>query len=165
MKNDLSIFNEEGKVRDLLEDLKTFIEQTKTNIAYAVNFSLVTMNWKIGKFLRNTIAHLGNGDYIIPKIPEHLSELYGKGLNRSNLFNMLGFVNFFLEFEIVQTLSGHLTQSHFVALIYLENLLKRDFYAKITHVERCSVRFLKSKVQGMLFERTAIAKQPNEVIR
>jgi predicted nuclease of restriction endonuclease-like (RecB) superfamily len=67
--------------------------------------------------------------------------------------------------EIVSTLSGQLGWSHFKEIIYLENDLQRDFYAELCRVERWSVRTLRDKIGGMLFERTAIAKKPDESIR
>ena len=38
--------------------------------------------------------------------------------------------------------------------------LKRDFYAEMCRVERWSVRTLRAKIGGMLFERTALSKKP-----
>ena len=35
----------------------------------------------------------------------------------------------------------------------------------MARLEKWSVRVLKSKIQGMIFERTAISKQPDAVIR
>lgn len=55
--------------------------------------------------------------------------------------------------------------SHFKTLIYLDDPLKRDFYAELCRVERWSTRVLEHKVQGMLFERTALSKKPQALIR
>jgi len=41
---------------------------------------------------------------------------------------------------------------------------KRDFYTELCRIERWSTRSLKSKTDGMLFERTAIAKRPTRVV-
>lgn len=46
----------------------------------------------------------------------------------------------------------------------MEDKLQREFYASMTADQRWSVRTLKAKIDGMLYERTAIAKQPEEVI-
>ena len=39
------------------------------------------------------------------------------------------------------------------------------FYAEMARVERRSVRTLRQKVQGMLYERTAISRKPDELAR
>lgn len=49
--------------------------------------------------------------------------------------------------------------------IKLDDALKRAFYMELCAEARWLVRVLCERVSGMLYERTAIAKQPDEVIR
>src|SRR3974390_100028 len=58
--------------------------------------------------------------------------------------------------EIVGTLSRQLGWSHFLLLLPIKDDLKRDFYAEMCRVERWSVRMLRQKIGGLLFERTAL---------
>lgn len=55
--------------------------------------------------------------------------------------------------------------SHFVELITLKEQLKRDFYAEMCRVERWSVRTLREKIGGMLYERTGLSRKPEELAR
>jgi hypothetical protein len=55
--------------------------------------------------------------------------------------------------------------SHVVEIMPLEDALKRDFYAEMCRVERWSVRTLRAKIRGMLFERTALSKKPAKLAR
>jgi len=55
--------------------------------------------------------------------------------------------------------------SHFVELIPLKEQLKRDFYAEMCRVERWSVRTLREKIGGMLYERTGLSRKPEELAR
>ena len=55
--------------------------------------------------------------------------------------------------------------SHFIEIIYIKDPLQRQFYAEMARVERWSVRTLRQKVQGMLYERTAISRKPEELAR
>ena len=55
--------------------------------------------------------------------------------------------------------------THFKQLIYLDDALKRDFYAEICRVEGWSTRTLGHKIDCMLYERTALSKKPEEVIK
>lgn len=49
-------------------------------------------------------------------------------------------------------------------LVPMDDKLQREFYASMAADQRWSVRTLKAKIDGMLYERTAIAKQPEKVI-
>ncbi len=55
--------------------------------------------------------------------------------------------------------------SYFIEIIHLKDPLQRQFYAEMARVERWSVRTLRQKIQGMLYERTAISRKPEELAR
>ena len=78
---------------------------------------------------------------------------------------MIRFTEALPDRRIVQTLSEQLSWCHFLELLPFDDPLKRDFYAEMCRLERWSVRTLRAKIGGMLFERTAIAKRSEEVIR
>ena len=65
----------------------------------------------------------------------------------------------------VVTLSRQLSWSHFLALLPLDEALARDFYTEMCRIERWSVRTLRKKIGGMLFQRTALSKKPDDLIR
>ena len=67
--------------------------------------------------------------------------------------------------QIVATLSQQLGWSHFVELLSLDDTLKRDFYSEMCRIEKWNVRTLRSKMNGMLFERTGLSKKSKEVMR
>ena len=71
----------------------------------------------------------------------------------------------FPTYEIVQTVSAQLSWSHLIDIIYIEDPTKRDFYAEMCRLERWSVRTLRAKIQGMLYERTAISKKPEALAK
>jgi predicted nuclease of restriction endonuclease-like (RecB) superfamily len=55
--------------------------------------------------------------------------------------------------------------SHFQLLIPLKDQLKREFYAEMCRLKRWSVRTLRDRIDGLLYERTAIARKPEEQAR
>ena len=67
--------------------------------------------------------------------------------------------------QIVSTLRRELSWTHFKQIIYLDDPLKRNFYAEMCHIEKWSTRTLEKKISGMLFERTALSKKLDELIR
>jgi predicted nuclease of restriction endonuclease-like (RecB) superfamily len=67
--------------------------------------------------------------------------------------------------EIVVTLSRQLSWSHFSALLPLIRPLQREFYTEMARIEGWSVRTLRARVDSMLYERTALSKQPDALIQ
>lgn len=102
---------------------------------------------------------------IVCSSTKRLTFQYCRGFSRSNLLRMIQLYKVFKNFEIVATLSQQLSWSHFVELIKLENELKREFYVAMAINEGWSVRVFKDRINSMLFERIAISKKPEEIIK
>jgi len=98
-------------------------------------------------------------------LSRQLTEDYGNNFNEKNLRRMIQFAEVFPDKEIVVSLIRQLSWTHFIALIPLKNDLQRDFYAEMCRVERWNVRTLRKKIDGMLYERTAISKKPEKLIK
>ena len=54
---------------------------------------------------------------------------------------------------------------HFQALLPLSRPLQREFYAEMSRVEGWSLRTLRERIDSMLYERTAVSKQPDALMR
>jgi predicted nuclease of restriction endonuclease-like (RecB) superfamily len=78
---------------------------------------------------------------------------------------MLKFAELFPDEQIVATLSQQLSWSHFVEILPLKEPLKRDFYAEMCRIEKWNVRTLRKKIDSMLYERTAISKKPELLVK
>jgi len=152
----------------LLDDLRALIHRTREGVAQAVNSALVLLYWQVGNRIRNEILQHQRatyGDEVIPTLAARLTEEFGNGFSRPNIFRMVRFAEVFPDSQIVSTLSRQLGWSHFLEIIPLQDDLQRDFYAEMCRVERWSVRTLRAKVRGMLFERTALSKKPTQLAR
>src|SRR5690606_31833340 len=66
---------------------------------------------------------------------------------------------------IVVSMIRQLSWTHIIALIPLKDPLQREFYAEMCRIEKWSVRTLRNKIDGMLYERTAISKKPEKLIQ
>lgn len=62
------------------------------------------------------------------------------------------------------TLSPLFSWSKFIELIVIDDNLKRQFYTEICYLENWSVRVLRKKISGLLYERTAISHKPEKLI-
>ena len=78
---------------------------------------------------------------------------------------MVQFAELFPDEDIVVSLVQHLGWSHFLALLPIKDPLAREYYAEMCRVERWPVRTLRQKIGGMLYERTALSRNTETVIK
>jgi len=153
---------------NLLSDLRTLIEDARGQVARAINGTLTFTYWRIGKRIGAEVLGGGRADYggrVVASVAKELESTYGPGFGEKNLRRMIQFAEVFPDEAIVVSLIRELTWTHFLALLPLKNPLAREFYAEMCRVERWSVRNLRQKIDGMLFERTALSKHSEEVVR
>ena len=152
----------------LFQDLRVLIIEARQDVARQVNSALVFLYWRVGKRIRQDILKEKRAEYgeeIVSTVSTQLVPEFGEGFSKRNLFRMIRFAEVFLDEKIVVTLSRQLGWSHFVEIIPLKNELQRDFYAEMCRIERWSVRSLRQKISGMLFERTALSRKPVELAK
>ena len=95
------------------------------------------------------------GEEILSTLSAKLGPEFGNGFGARNLSKMVRFAEVFPEGKILSTLLRELSWSHFIEIIPLKDDLQRDFYAEMCRIERWSVRTLRKKIDGILYERTA----------
>src|SRR5450432_1534231 len=147
----------------LLADLRALILEARESVAWAVNAGLTTLYWHAGRRIRQDILKDKRAEYgekIIAALGRQLEREFGRGFGEKNLRRMVQFAEVFPDREIVVSLIRQLTWTHFIALIPLDELLKREFYAEMCRIERWSTRTLRQKIGSMLFERTALSHKP-----
>jgi predicted nuclease of restriction endonuclease-like (RecB) superfamily len=154
--------------RALVKDLGAMIESAQQRVAGAANAALTTLYWQVGQRVRTEVLGAQRAEYgeqLVIVVGQQLERQFGRGFGEKNLRRMVLFAGVFPDAQIVATLSRQLGWSHFVELLPLKEPLKRDFYAEMARVERWSVRELREKLQNMLYERTALSKKPEKLIR
>ena len=159
---DLSIH----KPTDLLTEVRELILQAREDVARTVDAGLTTLYWYIGRRIRQDILKEKRAEYggqIVSALGRQLEMEFGRGFSEKSLRHMIRFIEAFPDFEIVSALLRQLSWTHFVSLIYLNDPLKRDFYAEMCRIERWSTRMLEKKIGSMLFERTALSRKPEEL--
>lgn len=152
----------------LLHDIRRMIEETRSSVATVVNVGLTMLYWQIGKRINEEILKGERAEYgagILPILSVKLVLEYGNGFSEKNLRRMLQFAEVFPEERIVVSLIRQLSCTHIIALIPLKEPFQRDFYAEMCRVERWSVRTLRQKIDSMLYERTALSRKPEKLIR
>ncbi|MCE7984287.1 MAG: DUF1016 domain-containing protein [Caldilinea sp. CFX5] len=152
----------------LLQDVRRMIEETRNAVALTVNVAMTKLYWQIGHRINIEILEGERalyGGQIIANLAHQLIIEYGSGFSEKNLRHMISFAQAFPDEQIVSTLSRQLSWSHFKEIVYLNKPFQREFYAEMCRSERWSVRTLRRQITSMLYERTALSRQPEELIR
>ena len=151
----------------LVSDLRQLIAEAQRHAAAVVNVGLTVLYWQVGRRISKELLggdRAAYGETLIAQVAEGLTGDYGRGFTRKNLWRMVQFADTFPDAEIVATLSRQLSWSHFRELLPLRQPFQREFYAEMCRVEGWSVRTLHERIESMLYERTALAKQPDKII-
>ena len=67
--------------------------------------------------------------------------------------------------SIIHAMREQLSWSHIRVILSIKDEVKRDFYLHLCIKERWKKRHLEEGIGSMLFERTALSKKPNGLIR
>lgn len=158
----------EPEVDALYQDIRQRVEHARAQVLTQVNQALVLTYWHVGKVIKTQVLQGERAAYgagVLKKLAERLTRDYGTGFSHSGLTRMAKLFDCLPDEHIVATLSQQLSWSHFVELIKIDDPTRRAFYTELCVQSRWSVRTLRERMDGLLFERTAIAKQPEAVIR
>jgi len=152
----------------LYKDVCQIIEGTRNRLAVTVNAEVCWLNWHIGKRIKEDILYNKRADYgkeIVKQLAVKLTEHYGKGWSFYKLQHCVRSAYVFAEDEIVYALSTQLTWTHLRSLMAIDDELKRKFYMEMTRLEHWDTRTLEKKIDSMLYERTALSRKPEELIK
>lgn len=78
---------------------------------------------------------------------------------------MMQFADAFPDDKIVSPAATQLSWSHIIEILPLKDILQREFYLTMAAMQRWSTKHLRKEIDSMLFERTAIATKPDELIK
>lgn len=152
----------------LVADLRQLIDGARHRAAAAVNAELTLLYWQIGDRIHRDILgrqRAGYGEEIVFALGRQLSADYGRGWSARHLRLCIRFAQTYPDAKIVHTLCAKLSWSHLRLIAAVDDPVKRDFYAELCSLEGWSVRQLQERMQSMLFERSAISRQPDETIK
>ncbi|MFT4927379.1 MAG: putative nuclease of restriction endonuclease-like (RecB) superfamily [Phenylobacterium sp.] len=152
---------------NLASDIKQLIQSAKQNAAVAVNAQLTSLYWQVGTRLSQALLKGERADYgkqVVAQLAKSLTGQFGKGWSTQQLRHCIKFAEVFTDEQIVSAARRQLSWTHFKAIIYLDDPLKREFYSTMAMQEHWSTRTLNERIDSQLFERTALSKKPEETI-
>lgn len=166
---DVEIINSTDLISsEILNDLRQIINAARSRVASCAKYEVTMMYWNIGDRINRDVLNYERAEYgkqIVSQIATQLQEEYGrKGFEPRNIRRMMTFAQLFPDFQIVSQLATKLFWSHFIEVFSLKDSLQREFYLTMAATENWGRDMLRAKIDGMLYERTAIATKPKELI-
>ncbi len=177
MKNKLSeignnnLMENYKKTNDIFADMQELIETTQKAAHRAVNTVLVQRNWLIGyRIAEEELGDAGRtenyGLNIMKKLSERLTNAYGKGFTKTNLYSFYSFYRMFPN--IFHSVSGKsvslLSWTHYRALLQVHDTEAREWYAKEAAEQTWSVRTLQRNISSQYYYRLLQSQKKEHTI-
>ena len=125
-------------------------------------------NWYVGKRIKEDILYNQRAEYgkqVIKKLATRLTVKYGSGWGYGKLKHCVRSAYLFSEDEIGYAVRSQLTWTHLRSLMGVKDELARSFYVEMCRMEHWDTRTLDEKIDCQLYERTAISRKPEDMIR
>ena len=156
---------------DILNDVCSIINGAKAYAYQTINVTLVKRNWLIGKRIAEEELKGKNradyGDELIRELAKSLTEIYGKGFTKSNLYYFLSFYQSFPNiFHAVRGKSQTLLSwTHYRILLQVQDKVARDWYEKEALEQTWSVRTLQRNINTQYYYRLLKSQRKDLVIK
>jgi predicted nuclease of restriction endonuclease-like (RecB) superfamily len=176
-----------------ISQIVELLESARRNLVQTINHTMVATYFEIGRIIveeeQNGKGRAEYGKGILKELSLELTEKFGKGFSETNLKQMR---QFFLSYSIRQTLSDkseqlksatlsrnsfedkfelstsnlafHLSWSHYLKLMRLEDENERKFYEIESSKNNWSVRELDRQINSALYSRLALSRDKDKVI-
>ena len=159
-----------NKSDDIVSDLKNIIDLSQKQAYQAVNTALVYRNWLIGyRIAEEELKGEDRAEFgakIIKQLSKELTEIYGKGFDRSNLYHFLKFYQMFPQIvdTVCRQFSILLSWSHYRVLLQVNEKEARDWYEKEAIEQTWSVRTLQRNISSQYYYRLLKSQVKEPVI-
>ena len=160
--------SEQLETLQLYTDVCNIIDDTRNRIAVYVNSEVCHTNWRIGKRIKEDVLFNKRAEYgkqVVKNLSVRLTERYGKGWSLQTLQHCIRAAYTFTEEEIVYAVRMQFSWTQLRSVMFIPDPLARQFYMQMCQYEHWSTRKLEEKIDSQLYERTAISRRPEEVIR
>lgn len=153
----------------LFSDICQIIDSSRSRVAIKANAELTLMYWHIGHRINTDVLGKQRAEYgkqIVAKLAQQLQEHFQTSrFSLRSLRRMMQFAEEFPDLEIVTPLVTQLSWTHFLTVLPLKDEMAREFYLTMAANSHWSKRELEKQMDGMLYERTAIAGKDSEQIK
>jgi len=150
----------------LFNDIKALIVESKSKIYSAVNSTMTTTYWNIGKRIveeeQEGKERAEYGKALLKNLSMELTKEFKRGYSEDNLKNMR---RFYLAYPKSETLSNKfkLSWSHYIFLTRITDKEERKFYELEAIQESLSVREIKRQFDSGLYQRLQLSLDKEKV--
>jgi len=152
----------------LFNDVCSIIDTARHHVATYANVEVCMMNWNVGKRIKEDVLFNQRAEYgkqILNHLSAKLTEYYGTGWGVEKLRHCVRSAYIFSEDEILYAVRTQLTWTHLRSLMSVSDNLERQFYMEMCRIEHWDTRTLDEKMDGQLYQRTALSSRPEDVIK
>lgn len=152
-------------MKDLVSEIRSIIETSRSNAVRSVDFCRVQMYWQIGRRIveeeQGGSARAEYGKSLIKNLAKELEPEFGSGFGKRQLDYSK---KFYLEFPIVHTLYAQLNWSQYKWLLDIADKDKREYYILETINNCWTARQMKRQINSMLYERLLLSNDKESVL-
>ena len=152
-------------IRGIHQQIRQVLIQARSRALQAVNTEMVACYWEIGRLIveeeQQGEKRAVYGKRLIKELSTRLSAEFGRGFDKSNLWNMRAF---FICFPKIDALRRELSWTHYRLLLRVEKPRARAFYEAEAVNSRWSTRELERQINSLLFERLALSRDKAGVL-
>jgi hypothetical protein len=150
---------------DIYQQIRYVLTQARARAWQTVNAEMVACYWEIGRLIveeeQRGERRADYGKQLILELSQRLKSEFGRGFDKSNLWNMR---SFFLNFPKVDALRRELSWTHYRLLLRVEKSEARAFYEAESVNARWSTRELARQINSLLFERLSLSRDKSGVL-
>jgi predicted nuclease of restriction endonuclease-like (RecB) superfamily len=150
---------------DIYQQIRNVLTQARARAWQTVNAEMVACYWEIGRLIveeeQRGERRADYGKRLILELSQRLKSEFGRGFDKSNLWNMR---SFFLNFPKVDALRRELSWTHYRLLLRVEQSEARAFYEAESVNARWSTRELARQINSLLFERLSLSRDQSGVL-
>lgn len=152
-------------MKNLVSEIRSIIETSRSNAVRSVDFCRVQMYWQIGRRIveeeQGGSARAEYGKGLIKNLAKELEPEFGSGFGKRQLDYSK---KFYLEFPIVHTLYAQLNWSQYKWLLDIADKDKREYYILETINNCWTARQMKRQINSMLYERLLLSNDKGSVL-
>ncbi len=155
-----------SSVDTIYDSIKSILARARKQTYHAINFAMVESYWMIGQTIVEHEQHgetrAAYGKKILKELANRLTADFGKGFDERELRKMR---QFYLTFQIRDTLRPELTWSHYRRLISVEDNQARLWYMNEAADGVWSTRQLDRQISSLYYERLLASRDKDPVMR
>ena len=148
------------------DEIVAIIEEARQRAFRAVNRELIEMYWQIGQYISEKVKSNAWGKSIVTEFASFVQSKYVgiKGFSAQNIWRMKQFYETYAGNEKLSPLVRELPwTNNILIMVGAKTDEAREFYLNLSIKNNYSKRELERQLDSMLFERTMISNQVNQL--